>query len=52
MGGINEWVGPENLPGPLVICTGHIIGRSSVLTGELVPVDWHVLPVHVTNGPD
>ena len=26
--------------------------RSPVLTGELVPVDWHGLPVQVTNGPD
>ena len=23
-----------------------------MLTGELVPVDWHGLPVQVTNGPD
>ena len=23
-----------------------------MLTGELVPVDWHGLPVQVLNGPD
>ena len=32
-------------------CTGNTC-RSPVLTGELVPVDWHGLPVQVTNGPD
>ena len=37
--------------GPLVTCTGNT-GRSPVLTGELVPVDWHGLPLQVTNGPD
>ena len=42
---------PEDRPGPLVTCTGNT-GRSPVLTGELVPVDWHGLPVQVTNGPD
>ena len=35
----------------MVACTGNT-GRSPVLTGELVPVDWHGLPVQVTNGPD
>ena len=34
----------EDRPGPLVTCTGNT-GRSPVLTGELVPVDWHGLPV-------
>ena len=42
---------PEDLSGLLVTCTGNT-GRSPVLTGELVPVDWHGLPVQVTNGPD
>ena len=41
----------EDRSGPLVTCTGNT-GRSPVLTGELVPVDWHGLPVQVTNGPD
>ena len=41
----------EDRSGPLVTCTGNT-GRSPVLTGELVPVDWHRLPVQVTNGPD
>ena len=41
----------EDWSGPLVTCTGNT-GRSPVLTGELVPVDWHRLPVQVTNGPD
>ena len=30
----------EDRSGPLVTCTGNT-GRSPVLTGELVPVDWH-----------
>ena len=42
---------PEDRPGPLVTCKGNT-GRSPVLTGELVPVDWHGLPVQVTKGPD
>ena len=42
---------PEDQPGPLVTCTGNT-GRSPVLTVELVPVDWHGLPVQVTNGLD
>ena len=37
---------PEDRPGPLVTCTGNT-GRLPVLTGELVPVDWHGLPVQV-----
>ena len=41
---------PEDRSGPLVTCTGNT-GRSPVLTGELVPVDWHGLPVQVTKGP-
>ena len=41
----------EDRSGPLATCTGNT-GRSPVLTGELVPVDWHGLPVQVTNGPD
>ena len=41
----------EDRSGPLVTCTVNT-GRSPVLTGELVPVDWHRLPVQVTNGPD
>ena len=41
----------EDRSGPLITCTGNT-GRSPVLTGELVPVDWHGLPVQVTNGPD
>ena len=41
----------EDRSGPLVTCIGNT-GRSPVLTGELVPVDWHGLPVQVTNGPD
>ena len=41
----------EDRSGQLVTCTGYT-GRSPVLTGELVPVDWHGLPVQVTNGPD
>ena len=42
---------PEDRPGPLVTCTGNT-GRSPVLTGELVPVNWHGLPVQMTNVPD
>ena len=41
---------PEDRSGPLITCTGNT-GRSPVLTGELVPVDWHGLPVQVTKGP-
>ena len=41
----------EDWSGPLVTCTGNT-GRSPVLTGELVPVDWHGLPVQVTNSPN
>ena len=41
----------EDWSGPLVTCIDNT-GRSPVLTGELVPVDWHGLPVQVTNGPD
>ena len=41
----------EDRSGPLVTCIDNT-GRSPVLTGELVPVDWHGLPVQVTNGPD
>ena len=41
----------EDRSGLLVTCTGNT-GRSPVLTGELVPVDWHGLPVQVTIGPD
>ena len=41
----------EDRSGPLVTCTGNTC-RSPVLTGELVPVDWHGLPVQVTNSPD
>ena len=41
----------ENRSGSLVTCFDNT-GRSPVLTGELVPVDWHGLPVQVTNGPD
>ena len=41
----------EDRSGPLVTCIDNP-GRSPVLTGELVPVDWHGLPVQVTNGPD
>ena len=41
----------EDRSGPLVTCTDNT-GRSPVLTGEVVPVDWHGLPVQVTNGPD
>ena len=41
----------EDRSGPLVTCTGNP-GRSPVLTGELVPVDWHGLLVQVTNGPE
>ena len=39
----------EDRSGPLVTCIDNP-GRSPVLTGELVPVDWHGLPVQVTNG--
>ena len=42
---------PEDRPGPLVICIDNT-GRSPVLTREAVPVDWHGLPVQVTNDPD
>ena len=41
----------EDRSGPLVTCIDNP-GRLPVLTGELVPVDWHGLPVQVTNGPD
>ena len=41
----------EDRSGPLVTCIDNP-GRSPVLTGELVPVDRHGLPVQVTNGPD
>ena len=41
----------EDRSGLLVTCIDNT-GRSPVLTGELVPVDWHGLPVQVTNGPD
>ena len=41
----------EDRSGLLVTCKGNT-GRSPVLTGELVPVDWHGLPVQVPNGPD
>ena len=41
----------EDRSGPLVTCIDNT-GRSPMLTGELVPVDWHGLPVQVTNGPD
>ena len=41
----------EDWSGPLATCTGNT-GRSPLLTRELVPVDWHGLPVQVTNGPD
>ena len=41
----------EDRSGPLVTCIDNT-GRSPVLTGELVPVDWHGLPVQITNGPD
>ena len=41
----------EDRSGPLVTCIDNT-GRSPVLTGELGPVDWHGLPVQVTNGPD
>ena len=37
--------------GPLITCID-TTGRSPVLTGELVHVDWHGLPVQVTNGLD
>ena len=37
----------EDRSGPLVTCIDNT-GRSPVLTGELVPVDWHGLPVEVT----
>ena len=37
----------EDRSGPLATCTGYTC-RSPVLTRELVPVDWHVLPVQVT----
>ena len=35
----------------LITCIDNT-GRSPVLTGELVPVDWHGLLVQVINGPD
>ena len=41
----------EDRSGPLVTCID-TTGRSPVLCGELVPVDWHGLPVQVTNRPD
>ena len=41
----------EDRSGLLVTCIDNT-GRSPVLTGELVPVDWHGLPVQVTNSPD
>ena len=34
----------EDRSGPLATCIDNT-GRSPVLTGELVPVDWHGLPV-------
>ena len=34
----------------MLSCTGNT-GRSPVLTGELVPVNWHGLQVKVTKGP-
>ena len=42
---------PEDQSGPLVTCTCNT-GISPVLTGELVAVDWHGLPVQVINIPD
>ena len=41
----------EDRSWPLITCIDNT-GRSPVLTGELVPVDWHGLPVQVINGPD
>ena len=41
----------EDWSGPLVTCIDKT-GRSPVLAGELVPVDWHGLPVQVSNSPD
>ena len=41
----------EDVSGPLSTSIDNT-GRSPVLTGELVPVDWHGLPVQVLNGPD
>ena len=41
----------EDRSGQLVTCACNT-GRSTVLTRELVPVDWHGLPVQVTNGAD
>ena len=41
----------EDVGGPLSTSIDNT-GRSPVLTGELVPVDWHGLPVQVLNGPD
>ena len=41
---------PEDRSGALITCTDNT-GRSPVLTRELVPVNWHGLPVQVTKGP-
>ena len=38
----------EDRSGPLVTCIDNT-GRSPVLTGELVPDDWHGLPVPTEN---
>ena len=40
----------EDVSGPLSASIDNT-GRSPVLTGELVPVDWHGLPVQVLKGP-
>ena len=40
----------EDRSGRLITCIDNT-GRSPVLTGELIPDDWHGLPVQVINGP-